>query len=177
VASDHPPPSPRRSDACAASMSRRLASSVPRPAAGGAGDRAVPTAPRILVVMADQWPRATLRAALREVGYDAIGTRSLSGALVYPARVLGRGPVRAIVVDAGVVSTSTPDAADADALEPLLQRHGAVPLVLLGSAVHADPPGAWTRILRRPFSIQDVVAAVSEIVPLPPELRGPVDRR
>jgi hypothetical protein len=127
--------------------------------------------------MADQWPRATLRAALREVGYDAIGTRSPSGALVYAARDLGRGPVRAIVVDAGVLSPSSPDAADTDALELLLQRHGVVPLVLLGSAVHAEPPGAWTRILRRPFSIQDVVVAVSEMVPLLPELRGPVDRQ
>ncbi len=177
MASDHPPPSPHPSDARAASVSRPVHSSVPRPAADGPGDRVVPIAPRILVVMADQWPRATLRAALREVGYDAIGTRSLSGALVHPGRVLGRGPVRAIVIDGGVLSPSSPDAADADALESLLQRHGAVPLVLLGSAVHADPPGAWTRILRRPFSIQDVVAAVLELVPLHPELRGPVDRQ
>jgi hypothetical protein len=127
--------------------------------------------------MPDQWPRATLRAALREIGYDAIGTRSLSGALVYPAQAQGRGPVRAVVVDASVMSTPALDAAGAAAWEALLQRHGSVPLVLLGSAVHADPPGTWTRVLRRPFSLQDVVAAVSEIVPLPLELRGPVDRK
>jgi hypothetical protein len=140
-------------------------------------DREGALPPRILIVMADQWPRATLRAALREIGYDAIGTRSLSGALAYAAWASGRGPVCAIVVDAGAMIPSAGHPHPEEALAALGQRHGAVPLLLLGSAVHADPAGAWTRVLRRPFSIQDVVAVVSEMVPLAPEARRPIDTK
>jgi hypothetical protein len=125
-----------------------------------------PSAPRILIVMADQWPRALLRAALRETGYDAIGTRTLSGALAHPARAVGRGPVRAIVVDWSAVDTE----ADArGSLRELRERHGAVPTVLLASAVRADPPGDWVRVIRRPFSIEEVVRVVTEIVPQIPD--------
>lgn len=122
-----------------------------------------PLAPRILIVMADQWPRALLRAALRQAGYDAIGTRSLSGALAYAAHDPGRGPVGAVVVDWSAVD-GVSDAETRETLAALLQRHGTVPTVLLGSAVHADPTGAWTRVLRRPFSIDDVVELVGGLV-------------
>jgi hypothetical protein len=118
-----------------------------------------PNAPRILIVMADQWPRALLRAALREAGFDAIGTRSLSGALAHPAREFGRGPVRGIVVDASAVDAPA-EVGTGDALTALVRRHGAIPVVLLASAVRADPPGSWTRVMRRPFSIEDVVGVV-----------------
>jgi len=125
--------------------------------------------------MADQWPRAHLRAALREVGYDAIGTRTLSGALAYSAQARGRGPVRAIVVDATVVDAARGDVGGHDPLVALLDRHGAIPLVLLASAVRADPSGQWARVIRRPFSVQDAVTAVSDLIPLPAEQRNPVD--
>ena len=40
--------------------------------------------PRILVVSAEHWPRALLRAQLDEAGYDAIGAGTLSRALRHP---------------------------------------------------------------------------------------------
>jgi hypothetical protein len=122
-----------------------------------------PLAPRILIVMSDQWPRALVRAALREAGYDAIGTRSLHGALAYPADAPGRGPVRAIVVDRSAIDGAA-DAATGEALTKLRRLHGAVPAVLLASAVRDDPPGSWERVIRRPFSIEDVVRVVIEVV-------------
>lgn len=133
--------------------------------------------PRILIVMKDQWPRANLRAALREVGYDAIGTRTLSGALAFPPHAPGRGAVGAILIDASAMEgPNAQDGSRPDPVAPLLARYGSVPLLLLGSAVRSDPPGAWTRVIRRPFSIQDVVDAVSAVVPLGEEMRRPIDQ-
>ncbi len=113
--------------------------------------------------MPDQWPRALVRAALREAGYDAIGTRTLAGALAYPAHAPGRGPVRGLVVDWSAIERA-PDAVTGAVLAELRGRHGAVPVVLLASAVHGDPPGSWTRVIRRPFSVGDVVQAVLDLV-------------
>jgi hypothetical protein len=175
VASNRPPPSARPSDAPRAPGPVQAGAPTAQLAAGADAGQPGPVPPRVLIVTADQWPRATLRAALREIGYDAIGTRSLSGALAYPAQVKGRGPVRAIVVDASAVTPSGSDEHSGEDRAALLQRYGPVPLLLLASAVRADPPGAWTRIVRRPFSIQEVVAAVSDVVPLAPELRRPID--
>jgi hypothetical protein len=136
-------------------------------------------APRIIIAVPDQWPRALLRGALRDVGYDAVGTRTLAGALAHVAPVPGRGPVRAIVVDVAAVAAAEHDAAgrETDERQALLDlcERGNVPVLLLASAVTAIPPGRWTRILRRPFSIDDVVGAVSALVPLPPKCQAPVD--
>jgi hypothetical protein len=60
------------------------------------------------------------------------------------------------------------------ALLDLCER-GSVPVLLLASAVTAMPSGGWTRILRRPFSIDDVVGAVSALVPIPLKCQAPVD--
>ena len=60
--------------------------------------------PRILVVSAEQWPRALLRAQLDEARYDAIGAGTLSRALRYPLDDPERGPVRLIVLDSGAVA-------------------------------------------------------------------------
>lgn len=49
--------------------------------------------------MPEHWPRALLRAALREAGYDAVGAPGLSGALRYRAAAPDRGPVRLVVID------------------------------------------------------------------------------
>jgi hypothetical protein len=177
MASNQPPPSPRPADASPTPGPLQSGARTERSAAGVGTSPAAPLSPRILIVMRDQWPRATLRAALREVGYDAIGTRSLPGALAYPAHVAGRGPVRAIVVDGSAVSPSAVTQQIGEELAALLQRYGAVPLLLLASAVHADPPGAWTRVVRRPFSIQEVVQTISDMVPLASELRRPIDTK
>jgi DNA-binding NtrC family response regulator len=127
-------------------------------------------APRIIIASPEQWPRALLRAALREIGYDAIGTRTVTGAIRYLADEPGRGPVRAILVDVAAVA-----AAERNAVEELCERRGDVPVVLLASAVTATPSGCWARILRRPFSIDDAVSVVSGLIPLPAKHRVHVD--
>ncbi len=141
---------------------------------------AMTPAPRIIIASPEQWPRALLRAALREIGYDAIGTRTLTGAIRYLAHAPGRGPVRGIVVDVAAVVAAERDAesnepAPGKAVAELCERRGDVPVVLLASAVTATPPGCWARILRRPFSIDDAVRVVSGLVPLPAERRVHVD--
>jgi hypothetical protein len=124
--------------------------------------------PRVLLIMPDQWPRALLRAQLREDGYDAIGARSVEEALVYRPEVAERGPVRLVLVDA--------DAVGEGALAGLLDRHGNPPCALLAHAGQEVPPGDWVRVIRRPASIADLARAVGELAPLPERSRGPLDR-
>lgn len=125
-------------------------------------------APRVLVVLPDQWPRALLRAALREVGYDAIGTRSPAGAaLQRPAA--GRGPLGLVIVDAGALGGEDATRALGEA------RRGGAAIALLAPAGQPPPPGPWDRILRRPASIGELVRAVEEMLPLSPEARKPLD--
>jgi hypothetical protein len=128
-------------------------------------------APRVLLVMPQQWPRALLRSALREAGYDAVGTRTLSSALRIPVTMPGRGPVRAIVIDQGALD----DERDGR-LARLLAAHDEPAAMLLARSTSVTPPGPWQRVLRRPVSVADIVDAVQALLPLPPEERRSVDR-
>jgi hypothetical protein len=120
---------------------------------------AVSLPPRILVVSADQWPRALLRAELREAGYDAIGASTLLRALRHPSRDAARGPVRLLVVDS---RAAVPEPA---ALEQARLRYPGVRLVVVHRA-GAAPPGPWAATLRRPVAISEIVATVRRLVPL-----------
>lgn len=126
--------------------------------------------PRVLLVMPEQWPRALLRAALREVGYDALGAPSLAEALAYRPQASDRGPVRLILLDQAALA----DQEAATLLDTLLRRHGNPAPVLLARAMPAHPPPAeaaaapWRRVIRRPASVADLVAAVEALLPLPP---------
>src|SRR4051794_21364037 len=106
-----------------------------------------PTPPRVLLVMPEQWPRALLRAALREVGYDALGAPGLGGALRYRAEVPGRGPVRVVLVDQGVLQGDEAF----PLLTTLLHRHGDPTPILLARAAPMPrlpdkaEPGPWAR--------------------------------
>jgi hypothetical protein len=124
--------------------------------------------PRVLLVMVDQWPRALLRAALREVGYDASGTRVLSMVRSRIAPEAGRGPVRLVVLDQNALTDT-----DAPELEAL--GSAGIPIVLLAPAVRRLLGGPWARVIRRPFSIGDLVQAIEGLVPLTPGARRPVD--
>ena len=120
--------------------------------------------------MPEQWPRALLRSTLRETGYDAVGTRSLSSALRIPVTTPGRGPVRLIVVDQAALD------GDADGrLERLVASHAHPPTMLLARSTSATPDGTWDRVLRRPVSVADISSAVQSALPLPAERRGPID--
>src|SRR6058998_4234200 len=131
--------------------------------------------PRILIMSPDRRSRALLRAELREAGYDAIGASSLTTTLRYPPDEPDRGPVRLFIVDG--------DAAAAPALlERTRARYPGSRFLLIRSGAAAappdppDPPRPWQRVLRRPITIGEIVAAARELVPLPPELQVSIDR-
>ena len=131
--------------------------------------RPMSLAPRILVIMPDQWTRALLRAALRETGYDAIGARDMEDAARYRAIEPGRGPVNLVLVDQDATATGM------DALRDILSSHHDPPTVLVAHATHAPADGPWSRVVRRPLSVADLVAVVESELPLPTEGRHPVD--
>jgi len=127
-------------------------------------------APRVLIVMPEQWPRALLRAALREVGYDAVGTRTLSSALRIRPNEPERGPISLIVVDQSVLGRG-----GKGDLSRLLSIHGAPATILIARPTVAAPNGQWQRVLWRPVSVADVVGATEALLPLPPEDRRSLD--
>jgi DNA-binding NtrC family response regulator len=127
-------------------------------------------APRVLVIMDDQSPRALLRAALREAGYDAIGARDLVEALVSPADAPDRGPVRLIIVDQRVLH-----AGDDMLMVRLLGRHGDPATLLLGQTTQGRADGPWQRVIQRPASVGDIVNAARTLLPLLPRFAHPID--
>ena len=126
--------------------------------------------PRVVVVMGEQWARALLRAALREEGYDAVGSRGVREALLLRPDDPGRGPVQLLILDqdalAGVPASRVP---------ALVARLGAPATILIRRAMTAAPQGEWRRVLRRPVSVEEIVAAARELLPLPRDARHPVD--
>jgi hypothetical protein len=129
--------------------------------------------PRVLIVMSDDWRRALIRAALREVGYDAIGTQGSREAWLAPPEALDRGPVRLIIVDQDALSP-----VEIERLSALRQRFGGDPdILLLARTTVAPPDGPWHRVLRRPVSVAEIVSAAEELVPLSAELRHAIDAR
>jgi hypothetical protein len=123
----------------------------------------------VLLVMPDQWPRALLRAALREVGYDAVGTRALAGSTRLIARETGRGPVQLVLLAQEALAD-----ADRRDLDRLREATDAL-VVLLASAGAGDDDGPWAQVVRRPVSIGDLVRVVETLVPLPSDGRRPLD--
>jgi DNA-binding response OmpR family regulator len=117
-----------------------------------------------------QWPRALLRAALREVGYDAIGTRTLEGAVHHAAAHPSRGPVRLVLLDQDAMTDD-----EQPSLEKLRAQTPAASLVLLAPATRDRREGPWTRVITRPISIAVLVQEVEALVPLMPGLRKPID--
>ena len=75
------------------------------------GDHPSPVPPpRILIVMEAQWPRANLRAALRHVGYDAVGAPTLEESLTVRVAEPARGLVRLILVDQSALQDARSEA-------------------------------------------------------------------
>jgi hypothetical protein len=126
--------------------------------------------PRIILVMPAQWPRALLRAALREEGYDASGTRAVNGALYQAAPDPARGPVRLVLVDQDALGED-----DVGRIEELRSRLPGVALLLLAPATRRVHEGPWTRVIRRPISIAALVRIIESLVPLPQAAQHPID--
>jgi hypothetical protein len=122
----------------------------------------------VLLIVGDQWDRSFIRAALREVGYDAIGARNSAEARRYRSIEPGRGAVGLIVADHEA-------AADRDALNDVVASHRAPPVILVAQGTRAPPSGSWSRVIRRPLSVADVVAAVESALPLAADARRPLD--
>jgi hypothetical protein len=120
--------------------------------------------------MPAQWPRALLRAALREQGYDASGTRAVNGALFQAGPDPARGPVRLVLVDQDALGEG-----DMRQVEELRGRTSGVPILLLAPAMRRVQEGPWARVIRRPISISQLVQAIESLAPLPPEGRHPID--
>jgi hypothetical protein len=124
--------------------------------------------PRVLLIIGDQWERALIRASLREVGYDAVGARNPAEARRYRPIEPGRGAIGLIVADHEA-------AADREALNDMVASHRDPPVILLARSTSETPKGAWTRVIHRPLSVADLVAAVESLLPLPPDARHPLD--
>ncbi len=127
--------------------------------------------PRILLIMPDQWPRALLRASLREAGYDAVGARTVEGAQRQGRPARERGPVALVVVDHDAAVGETAP------LRDLTSALGDPPVVLLAHATREPPAGPWTRVVRRPLSVAELSDVVKAIVPLSANARMPIDAR
>jgi DNA-binding response OmpR family regulator len=125
--------------------------------------------PRVLIVMAAQWPRALLRAALRQEGYDALGARDLGEALSYPAVEENRGPVRLLILDQEVLEGND------QLLAELLERHHDALTLVLASAFRPSVQGAWPRVLRHPVAIADIIKTTQELLPLSSAAVHPID--
>lgn len=120
--------------------------------------------------MPEQWPRALLRAALREVGYDAVGSRTLTSALRVNPDETDRGPVRLVILDQSVLS------GDADGeLPELLARNKSPATILLARPTLAVPDGPWQRVLQRPVSVGEIVEVAQASLPLSLQHRHPLD--
>jgi DNA-binding NtrC family response regulator len=125
----------------------------------------MPGEPPALVWIIDdqQWPRAALRAELLERGYEAVGFRRILHAL---ARLEDAGVARPAVV---VLELRGQPQAVSTALLGALAETG-LPVILLGGAVELGDPSlaglSAAAVLRRPFTVGDVVAAVMREAPL-----------
>jgi hypothetical protein len=102
-----------------------------------------------------------LRAELIESGYDATGHLTIDEALVELIRKPTERPQALILDLGGQVITH--------ALLSALARQG-VATVILGGAVELGDPliseFTWARVLRRPFTIGEVVALIKQLVPI-----------
>jgi hypothetical protein len=126
--------------------------------------------PRVLIVMPAQWPRALIRAALREAGYDALGARDLNEALSYPAVEDDRGPVGLIIIDQEAMQ----DPEDST-VSQLRHQHPDARTLVLESAFRPSTQGSWEHVLRHPVTIADIVQITQQLVPLPSAATHPID--
>lgn len=129
--------------------------------------------PRVLIVSPDRTTRALLGAELRERGYDAVGAASPGAALRIPREETGHGPVRLVIATGPIAEAET-----RNVLANTRERFEGCRMVLVASGVGraaGDVGAGWDRVLHRPISIGQIVAAAEALLPLAPEHRHPLD--
>ena len=115
------------------------------------------TAPRVVVVEADQTLQAFLHQALREEGYGTLGASSVQEALLF----VHRQPCELILLDLFAQSTQVAFGL----LRPLRELSYHLPLVVLTdmpsiSEQDAQQQGCTT-LLRRPFGLEDLLTTLA----------------
>jgi hypothetical protein len=124
--------------------------------------------PDVVLLSADRRTRAPLRAQLIEDGFEVIGTETWPAmrAHVRP----GAKPGVAIVDLQGL-----PNPAEVlDGLQVLMKPDRVLVLTALGTVPPEDIAGAGFRVLHRPASIEEVVAAArSALAPVTTRRSGP----
>lgn len=109
--------------------------------------------PSVFIIASDWMLRTGVRAELRERGIDALGfeTPSQAGEAIVAGKIPG-----AVVVESGVAAQSDP------AVTALMRN---VPTVWLSPpGIGETPPPDAAAVMRRPFSIGDVVQRVCELL-------------
>lgn len=124
--------------------------------------------PRVIVIEPDQWTRSLTRAALREIGYDAVGALDPAQAVRQHGRAGGRGPVRVVIIDQDTAS-------DQRAVQSMHEALGTPATILVRRPTRAERAGPWTVVLTRPVSVAQLVDAVRNLDPLPADAQHPVD--
>lgn len=116
-------------------------------------------APRVLIIMPEDWPRALLRTRLRDRGYDAVAAPSLAAATVYPPVDPERGPFRLLIVEQEALWQ------DRDLLGHFIDQHPETRVLLIARSTGSVPPGPWTAVVRRPAQSGEVPRAVEALIP------------
>jgi len=121
--------------------------------------------------MPEQWPRALLRAQLREQGYDAVGARDFTDALAYAPEEPDRGRIGLVLVDQAAL-----EAPDRALRWAVLDRYGhPVALLLARAGYRPAADEAWRKVVHRPVSIAALVREVRGQLPLAPGRSRPVE--
>jgi len=108
--------------------------------------------------------RGTERTIVAAVGS---GRRHEIEALQVAPDLPERGPIGLIIADQNSVTEKV--------MVALHERHPEASIVLLARATIDPLRGDWSRVLRRPFSVADVVSAAEALLPMAVSLRRPLD--
>jgi DNA-binding NtrC family response regulator len=115
---------------------------------------------RVWVIDRQHWPRALLRGELLENGLDVVGFVSPEDALAALEAAITPGPNLIVVELKGL-------GAGGDEGLTRLASTG-LPIMVLGGAVELNREavrmGEWSAILKRPFTLGQVVQAVNEFL-------------
>ena len=115
---------------------------------------------RVWIVDRQHWPRALLRGELLESGLDVVGFVTVEDALVALVSAAATRP------DLIVIELKGLGVGDDEILDQLAQT--GLPIMLLGGVVELNSDtarsGEWVAILKRPFTLGQVVRVVHRLL-------------